>query len=272
MIDVGDTIPFAADVRDADAALANAVTVTLTLTLPDGTTATPTVTNPPASTGHYGYDYPTVQAGPHDARWLFTFAGGLTTSLTQHYDVRPTETGAIISLADAKDQLRITTTDFDERLRGFIESATRVVERHIGSAVVRRTVIEDHRFTSYSRSLVLKKSPVISVTSVASVDGSAAWSTSDLYLSKDSGIISVKSGGLFCGHIEVIYVPGMLVIPSNYVDSATMIVEHLWQTRRGVKGAPRAGGQEDTVTIPGMGFAVPRAALELLGPTPSMAR
>lgn len=272
MIDVGDTIPFAADVRDADGVLANAVTVTLTLTLPDGTTATPTVTNPPSSTGHYGYDYPTVQAGSHDARWLFTFTGGLTTSLTQHYDVRPTATGALVSLADAKEQLKITATTWDERIRGFISSATQVIERHTGCATYRRTEIEDHRITNASPSLVLKKSPAISVTSVAAVGGTTTWDTAALYLSKSSGIVTVKSGSWFSGHVEVTYVAGSLIIPMNYVDAAMMIVEHLWQTRRGDKGSPRPGAQEDTIVIPGLGFAVPRAALELLGPISTMAR
>lgn len=272
MIDVGDTIPFAADVRDANSALANALTVTLTITLPDATTVTPTVANPPSSTGHYSYDYPTVQAGPHDARWFFTFTSGSTTSLTQHYDVRGTASRHIISLADAKDQLKLTTTDSDERLRGFIESATEVVERHTGMAVVRQTVVEDHRL-NYSPTLTLKRCPVISVTSAIRVDGTASWSVADLYLSKSSGIVTVKgAGAYFSGHIEWIYVAGMITIPSNFVDAATMIVEHLWQTRRGAKGVPRTGGTDDTVTIPGFSFSIPRKALELLGSTSTMAR
>lgn len=270
-IDVGDTIPFAADVYDANGALANALTVTLTITLPDGTTVTPTVTNPPSSTGHYGYDYATVQAGPHDSRWLFTFTGGNTAAHTEHYDVRPAATGSLISLADAKEQLKITATTWDERIRGFIASATEVVERHTRCATYRRTEIEDHRLTCPSASLILKKSPAISVTSVASVDGSITWDASDLYLSKTSGIVASKSGGWFSGHLEVTYVAGSLIIPMNYADAAMMIVEHLWQTRRGSKGGPRVGGMDDTVMVPGMGFAVPRAALELLGPISTMA-
>lgn len=269
MIDLGDTIPFAADVYNPSGVLANALTATLTITLPDGSTLTPTVTNPPAVTGKYGYDYPTTQAGPHDARWSFTFTGGLTTAHTEHYDVRPATLRSLISLADAKEQLNITTTTFDERLRGFLESATEVVERHTGSAVLRRTEVEDHKI-SCSPTLILNRSPVISVTSVARVDGSATWNSSSLYLSKQTGIVTVKSGALFSGHIEVTYVAGMLVIPRNYVDAAAMIIQHLWQTRRGQRGGPRPGAMEDTVAIPGMSFAIPRAALELLGPPPPL--
>lgn len=270
MIDVGDTIPFAADVRDANGALANALTATLTITLPDQTTVTPTV-SPPATTGHYGYDYPTVQAGPHDARWLFTFASGSTAAHTEHFDVRSAIPRSLVSLADMKEQLNITTTASDERLRSYIESATEVVERHTGSAVVRQIVVEDHDITGYSRSIVLKKPPAISVTSVAAVDGTATWSVGDLYLSKTSGILKIKTGGVFSGHIEVTYVAGRATIPSNYGDAGAMIVEHLWQTRRGTRGGPRVGGMEDTVNVPGFSFAVPRAALELLGPTSMMA-
>jgi hypothetical protein len=49
--DIGDSVSLAWDVKDSAGVLANATTVTLTVTLPDGTTATPAVTNPPTVDG-----------------------------------------------------------------------------------------------------------------------------------------------------------------------------------------------------------------------------
>jgi hypothetical protein len=46
--------------------------------------------------------------------------------------------------------------------------------------------------------------------------------------------------------------------------AAQIIIEHLWQTRRGARGGPRPGGM-DTTLVHGLGFAIPNAALELLG-------
>lgn len=265
-IDLGDVHPLTVETRDEDGALANAGAITVTIRLPDATTVTPTPTNP--TTGRYQVDYLTVQSGRHEVYWQAT--GVNAAAYADTFYVSEQYPRYLVSLAATKEQLKITTTAEDEKIRGIMEAATEVVERHTRSAVVRQIVVEDHAIIGYSRSLTLKRSPVISVTSVAAVDGSATWSTADLYLSKDSGIVRVTSGGQFCGHVEAIYVAGRSVIPSNYVSASAMIVEHLWQTRRGTRGAPRPGGMDDTVNVPGMGFAVPRAALELLGPSPSM--
>lgn len=271
MIDLGDTVPLAADVLDAAGALANALTVTLTLTLPDGTTVTPTVTNPPTSTGHYGYDYPTVQAGPHDARWLFTFTGGLTTAHTEHFDVRPAASGTIISLSSAKTQLNITTTTHDDELRQILESSTEVVERHTHTAVARRTRV-DYQTARCERSIFLTWAPVISLTSVRTVDGVTTWNVSGLHVVPSTGKVTILGGGYFTGDIEFIYVAGRTFISANCLEASEMIVQHLWDAKRGTRGGPRPGGMDDTVLVPGMGFAVPRAALELLGKSPSMGR
>lgn len=263
MIDLGDTIPFAADVYDANDALANAVTVTLTITLPDGTTVTPTVTNPPTSTGHYGYDYPTVQAGPHDARWLFTFSSGLTTSHTEHYDVRPATTRSLVSLADAKSQLKITGTADDDDLRSCLEAVTGVIERETRKALVRTTVTEYQKLGGGN--LILRRRPVISLTSVATVDGAVTWDVSDLNVDPTSGIVTPIAGQTLSGHLQVVYVAGEVVIPAEYLVAATQVVQDLWATRRGNKGPPRAGGADEQPYQVDIGF-VTRRVRELIGP------
>lgn len=77
--DFGATVPLAVNVFAADGVTsANADTITLTITLPDGTTTTPTVTNPPTVTGSYVYLYTQPpQAGRYVVYWD---AGGANTS------------------------------------------------------------------------------------------------------------------------------------------------------------------------------------------------
>jgi hypothetical protein len=179
-VDLGDTLPFRSDVYDTCrprmvAFSSNATSASLTITLPDGTTATPTVTNP--STGKYACDYtvsPTGQSGRYVGQWLFTFFGGATTSYVETFDVG----GALVTVDEALAYLRAsgvikTTPDLDY-LQWLCMVATDAVERDLGRAIVPRTVVETH--DGGTGAIVLHKSPVISVTSVT--EGGAALSGS----------------------------------------------------------------------------------------------
>lgn len=240
----------------------NAGTMTLTITLPDSTATAP-VTVPPLSTGVYQYDYLTSQAGRHLARWVGT--GANPGAYSEAFDVLPAAPPYLVSLADAKDQLHITDNQDDEKLRSFIESATSVVERIRGESIVRRTITEQHEVRTGQ--MVLNRTPVISLTSVVSTDGFLTWDVSSLLLSPN-GVVSTKpwvgmSLMALTGFISVTYVAGYQVIPSNILDATRIIIEHLWQTRRGSAGGPRPGVQLSAV--PGVGYLVPNQALELLG-------
>src|SRR4051812_2397971 len=96
----------------------NAGSVTLTITLPDQTSVVVTPVSP-TTTGVYQYDYQTVQAGRHLARWVGT--GANPGAQPEEFDVRPANPGYIISLGDVRQQLNLTTTVNDEELRYSIE-------------------------------------------------------------------------------------------------------------------------------------------------------
>lgn len=68
--DLGDPVGLSVNIRDTAGALANAGAVTLTITLPDGTTASPTVTN--SATGTYTATYTPAAAGRFAVKWLAT--------------------------------------------------------------------------------------------------------------------------------------------------------------------------------------------------------
>jgi hypothetical protein len=261
--DLADTVPLTVEIRDAAGVLVNASSVVCTITLPDTTTTTPTVSNP--STGRYTVDYVTVQPGRHAVRWVST---GPASAFTDQFDVRPAAPGYIISLADAKAKLRISATNTaqDEQVRTYVEAATLICERVRGEAIVRRTVSEPRMLRSYSYELPLWTTPVISLTSIATIDQIFTWDVTSFDVDGPSGLLRVKlPGGLpLWGQLTVNYVAGYTVIPANYTMAAKLIVQHLYESERGEKGAARLGGGEP-YEVPGMG-TIPRLAYELLGP------
>ncbi len=258
-LDLGDVVPLAVTVTDATGTATNASSVTLTITLPDGTTVTPSVANPPAVTGVYTCDYPTVQAGRHVARWT---SSGPQAAYVDAFDVSPAEPGYLISLADAKEQLKITSSTSDEEVRRYLGATTVVVEDHVGQAVVRRTFSEEH--TANCGAFVLTRNPVISLVSVALVDGTFTWDVSTLHVSP-AGVVTSPLGISPHGHLAATYIAGMAIVPDNYALAAAIILQHLWDTKRGTRGGPRPGGLDDSLGVVGAGFAIPNRALELLG-------
>lgn len=257
--DLGDVVPLAVTVTDAAGAPTNATTVTLTITLPDGTTTTPSVANPPASTGVYTCDYAPTQAGRYLARWTST---GPQAAYVDAFDVREATPAYLISLADAKKQLNMVSTATDEEVRDYLGAVTTVVEDHLGRVVVRRSFAEEH--DARGGRFVLDRTPVVSLTSVARVDGAYTWDISTLHVSP-AGVVTSPLGTPPSGRVVSVHIAGMALIPENYGLAARIILQHLWQTQRGTRGGPRPGGLADSIGVAGAGFAIPNAALELLG-------
>lgn len=253
---VSQVVRLTHSVYNDSSVLTNAATVSLTVTLPDGTTATPAVTN--TDTGQYRVDYAATQAGRYTYVWSTTSP---TAPDDGSFDVHPVTQG-FVSLGDAKAHLNITTTTDDEELRGFIEAATRVVEDHVGPVVV-RAYAEVHDGGPW---LVTHRAPVLSLTSLVPVlTSGTSYVVADLDLDPATGVIRRRDGAGFTGPLRVTYTAGRRVVPASMALAAKIIVGHLWETQRGHAG-PRAGFGEDDVLPTGRGFAVPRRALELLAP------
>ncbi|MFF4848001.1 hypothetical protein [Streptomyces sp. NPDC001194] len=268
--DLGDAVRLRADCCDAGGTLTNASTVTLTITLPDGTTTSPAVTNPPSGTGEYAVDYTTVQAGRHAVRWTFTTPAAAYTDV---FDVRAAEPLLILSLADARQHLSLPSDDtsHDEEIRPWLESVTELVEALCGPCV-RRTVIEDHTVSAWGvAALALRRTPVLSVTSAAGVlAGGETYAGAELH-ADSNGILRRLDGGLLFGPLlRVIYVAGRTVVPSNLSAAARIILQHLWRTKYGASRALSGlgGGEDFSVTEPvaGFGYAIPNRAMQLMEP------
>ena len=259
MIDLGAVHQVAVDVADASGTPTNPSSADLTIILPDGTTVSPGVPVPTV-TGQVRVDYVTVQAGRHVWRLVTT---GPTTAYADVFDVQPAMPVGIVSLADARAQLNMgaSETADDDELRGFIGAATGAVERALGRVVVRRTIVERHEL-GRTREVLLRQVPVLSLTSVASADGSTTWNTANLSVDSATGLVKVRSGELLSGDVDFTYQAGEVVIPEDYRLAALIIVQHLWETQRGTMGVQLGGDNEPYMA--GRGFAIPRRALELL--------
>lgn len=260
---LGQIIPLEALVYDSTGVLADAGTVALTITKPDGTTVTPTVTSPPSITGTYRYDYtPTVQ-GLHAVRWVF---GGWNASapLSDSFYVEASTVPPLISLAEARTQVRASSTADDEDLQWMMLVASQMAEDH--TKIWRRTTIVDS-YDGGEDTLQLRV-PVASITSVT--ESGATLTASDWVLDGSSGILwrgtttSAQRWSYGRQNIVVTYVAGPAdgVIPAHVRQGVRLEVQHLWDSQRGGSPVPRQAGTDFTVD-PRSGYTIPYAVMEL---------
>lgn len=265
MIELGAAARLTARCTDAGGTLADADSVTLTITLPDGTTASPAVTNPPATTGLYSVDYVTTAPGRHSVRWLFT---NPALAYTDVLDVLPADPQFLFSHQDARKHLNIPAddTDDDDEIRDWNAATAMVVEHFVGP-VARRIVTERHTFTTAAMR-VLRHTPALALTSLVPVlNSGTSYAPADLDLDPDTGIVQRKDGGLLYGPLRITYTAGRAQATPNIAQAGRIILQHLWRTQRGGRRGPAiAGSDAVTEPIPGLGYAIPNRALELLEP------
>lgn len=261
--DLGATARLTAPCLDPDGTPATAGTATVTVTLPDGSTATPAAAET-GTPGTYQADYVTAVAGRHTVRWQFTSPAHAYTDV---FDVWPEAPPAILSLADAKGHLNITSTRDDDEIRYWNNVTTRAVEFYTGPVVV-RSFTEEHR-ARHAATVVLLHTPVVDVTAVDPVlTAGTGYTVAELGWDGNTGEVYRLDGGCLEGRLRWTYTAGRQVVSDTITGAARIILEHLWRTQRAGRRGGLAGGGEDyavTEPIPGLGYAVPNRALELLG-------
>ncbi|MEV0691780.1 hypothetical protein [Streptomyces sp. NPDC050388] len=260
--DLGAAVRLTGECRDPDGNLTTAATAVVTVTLPDGTAHTPAAVE--TNTGRYQADYVTTAPGRHTVRWLWTQPAAAYTDV---FDVQEEAPPAILSLADARKHLnRVSTTDDDE-MRFWINATTRVVENFVGPVVV-RSCTEEHQVRN-ADTVVLRRTPVVAVTAVESaLTGAVSYAVDSLGVDGDTGEVFRLDGGLLSGRLRFTYRAGRTVIAENISGAARIILQHLWETQRAGRGGLAGGSQDYAVTepIPGLGYAVPNRAVQLLDP------
>lgn len=254
--DLGDPVGLSVNIRDTAGALANAGAVTLTITLPDGTTASPSVTN--SATGVYTAAYSPTVVGLHGVLWAAT--GTNASAYRDSFTVLAAGT-PLLSLADVKARLNITDTDNDEELRRIAAAATArlAAETHRTLASVTQTATVD--MTGLGRTIVTLPKPCwLSITSVT--DDGASVDADDWRLDETGQTLTRRNGATWMGEVTVTGRAGVTGDDLAIAQQAALeLTAHLWETQRVPMGRNSAPGP-----VPGMGYALPNRVSEMIAP------
>ncbi len=170
---------------------------------------------------------------------------------------------AVVDLAAAKAYLKITDTTFDAVLPGFIAAAEAVIAERCGPL---EASARTERLRGGVEALALRTVPVISLTSVTPVDGSAV-TLGDMYLDSASGVVTMNSGAGFpARYYTVLYSSGRSSCPADLVLAVKELLRHTWAAQR---GGPRATAQPSELTgntVPGAAYLLPFRVSELIAP------
>ena len=248
MYDVGDKVTAHFNTFNTSDVSADATAVTLTVEAPDGTAVAVTPTK--TSTGVYTATVTATAAGLWLLRWSATGtnAGGHT----DVFYVDDPATPPMVSMADAKAHLGITSTADDQELRGFLAAATSACEQYTGRVWGRRVLTETPQAAGHTMFTTMAV-PVLSVLEVTD-DGAVV---TDWTACGTSGVVR-RDAGVWGDTLTVEYVAGAVVIPPHITQGVKEMLRHLWETQRGTKRV-LPGDDWD----PGQGYSVPRRVAEL---------
>jgi hypothetical protein len=266
----GQPIRLSTTITDLTGTLVDAGALVLTIQKPDVSQQT---YGTPAhdSTGKYHQDIPTtdlIQNGHYQYKWVATGTGaGVSRGEFDVYD--PFET-TVLSLQDAKAQLNIplTNTTNDDEIMSYLDTIGQMIELFTGGPVYTRTITERVMATQGWTTLCLRKRPVVAITSITDIITGIPMGLTDLDVDTNSGIVRRVLGWPFWSrgtNYIVVYTAGWgTSVPAAFNSAARIIIQHLWRTQRGPAMRP-LGGDEETV-MPGMSYAIPNRAEQLLAP------
>jgi hypothetical protein len=284
MYEIGQVYPAAVNTYDQNSNPVDAETVFLTITQPDMTQVTPVVTNPPAVTGQYTWPFPIVQAGRHAVNWQTI---NPNTAWSDVFDVVAAQSDAIISLADCKQTLSIdaANTDDDDELRAKLRAVTHSIQLYMHTQYVPVQVTEWHNWPAHlipwerprlrlgSGSTVLPPGgqavPIMSFSSLITYGPQNQVVTTydtvnSMTVDRETGLVTVFNGPPLAGRMQAIWTAGMTVIPGNVIEGSKVLLQALWESRRGPGGLNGVIGPEEMADFRHY-TGMPRKVMELLG-------
>jgi hypothetical protein len=291
----GEPVPMTlTDTAGNVATLASYTEVVLTIVQPDGTTLVKKKSDASLTANPYNFTW--TQVGRHTFEYVTTGPDGGT--VAQPFDTHAAGEAGIISLTDAKTQLRIPSTDTsrDTQIQGWIASLTPMVEDVVGP-VVRAT--KDEWYDGGSPTILLRHEPIISVTSITEYVGHTGVALTEQPLTDATGDgygytvelpegIVIRRGiqltwpatinpwlvgnpvPFYPGirNVHIVYVVGRTIVPANIKQGAEFILEHLWRTsQQGYSSTFGAPPSETELTYTPSGYLIPYKAMEALKPS-----
>lgn len=261
--------------------------VTLTVLLPDGTPSDQSLLIVHDDVGKYHADFPTTVPGRHIVRWHSD--PDTPAALEDVFNVSGQWSRALIGVAEAKAHMQKSSavTVDDDEVRRMIVAVTPLVELKCGP-IAADLADRDEWHDGGAQTIALLYRPVLSVTSVTEayganvvhtlgeqiLDGSGAVDAFGYSIDKDSGILTRRVSGMvgpFAAgrrNVHVLYKAGRAVVPENIQTAVQIVVAHLWETQRGKTGGRGQSANSELIQVPGIGYLVPRRAIELLEADP----
>jgi hypothetical protein len=262
--------------RDGNGNLSNASPVSLTILRPDQSTVVySSPTN--VSTGQYTQILPLTdltQLGHYQYVWTGTVGGYVGITSPDGFDVVPIFETLILPFQDAKDMLNIARSDTssDDELRSKLAVIEVELENATGGPIITRTITERCELVASLTQIPLRKRPIVAVNSITSVADGSSLSIADLDIDPIGNLLRRTLGWPFLLlrgiAVNVQYQAGWgTSVDPAFAEASRIILAHLWSTQHGVAAIPAPFAQgPDLTVIPGMGFAIPNMAVDVLRP------
>lgn len=178
---------------------------------------------------------------------------------------------ALLTLAEAKDHLKLDVATWDTRLQAMVDGVTTVIESKIEGPAVSRTVVETVSLGDGGRAIPLRQRGFVSLTSITA--NAVSVPTTDVVASPTGRVLRRRGGQPFTPStppVVVTYVAGYGAGTPEIAalkEAAKIIVGHNWETQRG-----RAGGRggvsanselgSTATVVPGLAYAIPNRAMQ----------
>jgi hypothetical protein len=143
---------------------------------------------------------------------------------------------SVLALADVKLHLNITVATYDAELQGFIDACEAAAAEKVGPLT---SVATTERVSGGGCGLVLRTTPVVSLTSVTPVNGTA-YDITLLTVDNSAGVIEWLTGGRFqTGWYDVIVEAGRASVSEDLKLAIKDLIRDNWaHSQRGPTRRP----------------------------------
>lgn len=155
---------------------------------------------------------------------------------------------ALVTLAEAKSYMGVSTAAHDAEITRLIAQADGVVQEMAGPAVQRATFVERY---SGGSTILLARYPVVSVTSVGQVvNGVTTLATDPSRYAIINASIGQIASPFGSGNVEVTYVAGPLTPPAEAVDAALVFISYKYRRNHGGSESYMPAGVDGGIAPP----------------------
>lgn len=172
---------------------------------------------------------------------------------------------SVLTLALAKTHLNITSVVNDAELQTFIDAVEGAVAIKCGPLAP--VAVTQRIKSAGGPMLLLRATPVISLTSVTPVGGTA-YDVTLMELDGSAGVVEWLSGAWFApGWYSVVTSTGRATVTADLLLGVKELLRHVWDTQRGPGGRP-GSRQSDALSdkILASAYMWPNRVTELLAP------